>query len=622
MDFTIDYGTVSTSRGNLGETLYASVPGRAALLGEGEVVFYDSDMDKNHVMTEQVLKALDLCRGFQPMSVHVQRLSDAMAGLQGQQQAIRRVLENLATRGLLVTADACVQRMTRGARPVAAPCGPIFVRTADRPAQLKALLQSLADQHARHPLPSTVVVVDDSQLAAAAAENRQLVEHFTAQYPIACRLLGAEVWEGVPDLLAAAVQAPADLAGLLSRRSGGQRGRIGGGVGRNLIGLLGQGSRYFLLDDDFLFPLRRHPDARAGVAFKAPAWAPRTYTNRDAALAAGGEDWQDPFSAHLALCGQPLGTLFREHPEMRLTPEALRGWQPSTAGWLTADARVLFTLNGHRGNTGASGISWLYLLGKQVLAPLLADPAAFAELRGDPPVWWGTDQLQISKVGVFTPFAIDGSQPMPPTSPFGRGEDALFNALSVLMHADSVQADLPWAIGHCQESSRDRSALLREPERADVNHCFAELAHQAADEIQADGAWRRLLGFATRLEELAEASDARLTGFLREHQTYARSQIIARMQEALKSWPDAPEVWRRDVSGMIEANGRAIIERGAPVFSGWPSEASEADCRKAFRHEATVLVRGLRQWPAASAQAASLRHALGLPAVDAQPAHG
>lgn len=617
MDFTIDYGTISTSRGGAGETLYASVPGRAALLGEGEVVFYDADMDRNHVMTEQVLRALDLCRGFQSMGEHVQRLAEAVPGLQGQQAAIRKVLESLAARGLLVTADACVQRLTRAAKPTPAPCGPIFVRTADRPAQLKALLQSLAVQHAQAALPSGIVVVDDSRDAASAAQNRQLVDHFRQQYAVGCQHVDAEAWAGVPGLLAGGVGAPEDLAGLLARQHGGQRGRIGGGVGRNLIGLLGQGSRYLLLDDDFVFPLRRHPDARSGVAFKAPAWAARTYTSRDAALAAGGTDVQDPFAAHLAICGQPLGALFREHPEMRLTPESLRGWQPSTSGWMSSEARVLFTLNGHRGNSGASGISWLYLLGKQPLAPLLAEPSVFEGLRGDPPVWWGTDQLQVSKVGVFTPFAIDGSLPMPPTSPFGRGEDALFNALAVLMHADSVQVDLPWAIGHCQDSSRDRSALLHEPERADINHCFAELARQAKDEIQAQDAWRRLLGFATRLEELAEASDAGLAGFLREQQTYARSQIIARLQDALKQWPDAPEVWRRDVTAMIEANGRAIIERSAPRFSGWPEAYSEADCLQAFRREADVLVRGLRQWQAASMQAGALRRALGVQGHDA-----
>lgn len=616
MDFTIDYGTISTSRGG-GETLYASVPGRAALLGEGEVVFYDADMDRNHVMTEQVLRALDLCRGFQPMGVHVQRLAEAVSGLQGQQAAIRKVLENLATRGLLVTADACLQRLTRAAKATPAPAGPIFIRTADRPAQLKALLASLASQHAQAALPSEIVVVDDSRDAESAAQNRQCVEHFREHYAIGCRLVDAQAWAGVPSLLADGVPEPDDLGGLLARHQGGQRGRIGGGVGRNLISLLGQGSRYFLLDDDFVFPLRRHPDGRAGVAFKASAWAARTYTSRDAALAAGGLDVQDPFAAHLALCGQPLGALFREHPEMRLVPESLLGWQPSTSGWMTSEARVLFTLNGHRGNTGASGISWLYLLGKQALAPLLADPAAFEGLRGDPPVWWGTDQLQVSRVGVFTPFAVDGSLPMPPTSPFGRGEDALSNALSVLMHADSVQVDLPWAIGHCQESSRDRSALLHEPERADVNHCFAELARQAKDEILAQDAWRRLLGFANRLEELSEASDAGLAGFLREHQTYARSQIIARLQDALKQWPDAPEVWRRDVNAMIEANGRAIIERAAPRFSGWPEAFSEADCLQAFRREANVLVRGLRQWQAGCAQAGALRRALGLRGPDA-----
>lgn len=593
MDFSFDYGAVSITPPAKDAPLFASIEGRAAALGGDEVAFYDSAADRTHVMTVQVLQAMDLCRDFQTLDVHVQRVAERLPGVKGQAAAVRRVLESLASRGLLLSDDAWMQRFENAPARAQADVAGVYIRCCDRPPRLRALLASLIEVVRQFPPPAPLVLVDDSSQADAAAEHRRLLADFSAASGLRTRYIGPQEWS----VLADEVARVAPAAAALLRHA--PQGRRGGGPGRNLINLLSAGRRHLLLDDDFVFPLRRHPEARTGMALGGGGWALRTFPSHEQALHAGVADGRDPWRLHLSICGQSLGQVLARQPDLRPSRAHLRGLMPSRMPLLDPQRRVVATLNGHRGNSGASGIAWLYLLGPEARAGLCADEAAYAALRGDPPVWWGVSTHQIEASGTFTPFAVDASLLLPPCSANGRGEDALSSELTQLAHGDTVQIDLPYTIGHVQDDARDRSAQLQSAETADVNHCLAELAKQVAPELHSVDPARRLAVFASRLQDISASSDRSLVSYLREFQTYRRSLLVERLQQVAKASESMPKAWQQDLQSQLEANGRAIVERGAPRFAGWPEDATRSQCAQRFRAEADALAAGLLDWPAA-----------------------
>ena len=140
MDFKIDYGSLPlTPAAPVNAPLYASAPGRASALGNGEVVFYDETLERTHVMTMQVLQAMDLCREFKTLDAHVDAIVQAQPALARQQAAVKRVLEGLRSQGLLVSDVTVLDRFQADTTPRNAPFAGVFIRACNRPAQLERL---------------------------------------------------------------------------------------------------------------------------------------------------------------------------------------------------------------------------------------------------------------------------------------------------------------------------------------------------------------------------------------------------------------------------------------------------------------------------------------------------
>jgi hypothetical protein len=600
MDYRIDYGPISLKPSRPPDApLYASVEGRAASLANDEVLFYDPATDRNHVMTAQVLQAMVLCRAFQPMDRHVQNVAEQLPGLKGQEAAVRRVLQGLATRGLLITDDAFLLRFAGAPAQELPPPTAIFIRGCDRPAQVRQLLQSLQTHIARFGVSYRVVLVDDSSDSTSMREHAELLRHFSEACGAASAYVGQDSWARVAADLAAKLPEHAAALNALLVRDASYRGRRGGGIGKNLIGLLAAGERYLLLDDDFQFPLRHHPEFRAGLALDASGWAVRSYSNQDQALQAGVDGESDLIEEHLALCGQTVAGALGQVEGFTLAREELLGMSPGGSVALNPQSRIAATINGHRGAAGASGLSWLFMLDAAGRAQLTSDPARYASLRDDPPVWFGTRRFVLGSGSNFTPFAVDNRRLMPPTSPFGRSEDMLFNALVVLAQGDARLLDMPCSIAHVQEGRRDRAALLRRAETPDINTCFAELARHVSTDLYAAEATPRLALFAARLDDLAGGSGTTVLSYLNEYLAYRRSAAVQQLQLVTANDPTAPHFWKLDLNTLIEANARAVAERAPPRFAGWAEDATSDDCVTAFRREAATLSAGLRAWPAA-----------------------
>ena len=87
-------------------------------------------------MTFQVLQALDQCREFRTLDEHIARIQSTISGLAGKRDDIKRVLDSLAQRQLLVSDQQFIER-TRAAPRAQAKMRAVFIRACDRPAELE-----------------------------------------------------------------------------------------------------------------------------------------------------------------------------------------------------------------------------------------------------------------------------------------------------------------------------------------------------------------------------------------------------------------------------------------------------------------------------------------------------
>ncbi len=606
MDFQIDYGAVALTKKPAPPSgpLFASVNGRVSSLANGEVVFFDLATEQLHVMTEQVLGAMDVCRPFRTLDEHVAAVRRAMPKLPAQGDAVKRVLENLISRGLLISGTDYLARLAEDSAAQQAEFAGLFIRACDRPQQVKRLLASLVDYEKQYTPRHRYWLVDDSRDTANAREHADLLAKFAAEAGVETRYIGVDEWSRYVDRVTRNA-APKAAADWLLRRDANRR--HSGGLAMNLIALLAAGRRYALLDDDFLFPLRLHPEAKTGVDLAASASLPvRFFGNVDTALQAGGEFDRDPLQVHLDACGAPLGALLNRHPQLQIGRAELAGTAPSLLPHLDRGRRVIATVNGHRGHSGASSTGWLFALDAQSRESLWSNREDYLRHIDSPSLWYGPSRTRLQAQGNYTPFTVDASAMVPFTSPVGRGEDRLFGALSRYLSPDSLTAHLPTSIGHRQEAERPRSASLKAAFTPSLNDYLCDLAAHAAGDYHAADPATRLQGLAGRLRDLAAASDRSIVGELREHLAQARAALVHTLHSVLQSAKGAPVYWQADLRQLIEANGKALIAGGAPRLADWEALDADAVARR-YREDLSQFAQALDAWPALWQAAAEQR---------------
>lgn len=577
--------------------LYAAVDGRARRLDGDEVLFYDPALDRSHAMTLQVMQALEQCRAFQPMEAHVAAVVAAIPALRGQDAAVRRVLDGLATRGLMISDDALLQRLrpTRPSDP-AAYAGH-FVEADRVTAGLGPLLHSLAMREDESE-PITVLAGD-----IPAAGQPALAEALSARLPRA-RFIGSERRRAIVASLQA--ELPEHAAALKWALGADEPGRAER-AGHNLLSLLAAGRRHTRPAFDAPLEFRRHPAAVPGLRLAGPDPEALCFADLDAALGGGARPDADPVAMHLALCGHPLvDGLSQRGSAIAPGPGGLRGSVPGQHPALRAGARISVTSSGRRGAFAMAGNAWLFLLDPPSRAALLADEARYLGLRAAVPAWRGSAGHLLGEGSAAVPFCYDGSRLLPCVGA-AAGADPLFEALCGVLHADSCSLELPLSLPLCGAVERGPPISFDRAQPVALNDCLADLARAVAAELQAEDPVTRLAVFCARLEDLAGASDAALLAYLREYFVHQRAGLLLRLQAVAAASPDAPRPWKVDLTALIEANGRAVVERAPPRFAGWPEDLGAGDCTAEFRRQALALTAALRAWPLAWEVALSRR---------------
>jgi hypothetical protein len=600
-NYQINYGSINATppppRVDANAPLYASEDGVVASLSNSECIFQVKRSGEAHVMTFQVLQALDQSREFRTLDEHVARLLATIPGLQAQRESVVRVLDGLTQRGLLVSDRDFLQRVATSVAHEPAPLRAVFIRACDRPDQLARLLDSLAEYERRFRANRHYVLLDDSSTREAANRHRDLLREFARATGCKLSYLGASECEKLVAKIARAVpQAASILPHLLLRADSADR--FGGGRAWNMALLLSAGARLVLLDDDHRLPLRRPDDARDGFD-PNPAAEPYTqfHRNMENALGAGQEVDGDPFELHLDAAGRTMGAL-ASTPRYAIERESLRGLSLSRLDHLRGDAQILATQHGSYGSSRTESGIWLYQLPAAGRAEFVRDRDSYLRNVEGGSLWYGYRQARATAAATFTPFALDNTLLLPCTNPLGRGEDALFSRVTALCHPRGLMLELPVAIGHVQEAQRKRSSRTLAAHTPRFNYFVSDFVQRQLPDFNAEDPSQRLSLLAAHLRDVGAAGEAGCLRQLRDYLAYARADLIERLQNQYDGAQDAPVYWQADVRSIIEANGRALIAKDPPRLGDWPEAADDATCARRLREETTQLAASYDAWPA------------------------
>ncbi len=596
---TATAGTVS-SRWDPRAPTYASQNGRVAPLSSQECVFLVRGDNTPHVMTMQVLQALHQCREFRTLDDHVVRIEANVPNLAGKGDDIRRVLDGLVRRGLLLRDEDFLTRLRSTPRRDAPPMRAVYIRACDRPDRLASLLSSLADYERRHRAKRRYVLIDDSAQPASGDAQRDLLRGFERSTGCEVAYVGRSGSTMLADRLGKACpDARETVRTLLLREAHPQAQRFGGGRSRNVALLLSAGARLVLLDDDLRLPLRRPDFARDGLDPNPDAIVcARFFENMQQALGSGTEIEEDPFELHLDVCGQSLGACANGRYDLKR--DALRGLSLDRLELFDADARIVTSHHGSCGSSRSESTLWLYhtidRIGRE---ELWQDRESYYRNSDAHCVFYAVSKARALDVPGFTPFAFDNSSLLPCTNPVGRAEDSLGSALTRYCRPDAVALELPVAIGHVQESLRARFPITREANAPRVNDFLREFVKRQFGMSVVQEPGRRLAFLAHVMRDLARASVGNRIGHLREYLNFVHADIIDRLQRQLEAATDAPVYWQADVRAIVQANAKRLLAAGAaPRLAEWQHDIDAAGCANMLSSELEAMADACEHWPA------------------------
>ncbi len=464
--------------------MYAAEDGMVASLSSQECIFQLKRTGESHIMTFQVLQSMDQCREFRTLDEHAARIQSIIPALANKRDDVKRVLENLVQRGLLVSTESFVEQL-RAAPRAQAPLRAVFIRACDRPEQLAHLLTSLTEYERRFRAGRRYVLLDDSALQANVNEQRDQLREFARNTGCKVNYIGHTERTKIIEKFGKALPHAKSAAMALFSREAQTRGHgFGGGRSKNIALLLSAGSRMILLDDDLRLPLRRPESVSSGLNPDPNSLARvHFHANIEESLSSGLEIAQDPFELNLATCGQALGSL----ADYSLDRAALRGLNLSRVDIFRGEPYIVATQLGSYGSSRTSSGLWLYQLDAESRKEFWQDRNQYLRNVEVQHIWYSVTQARVIETGGFTPFSMDNSQLLPCTNSVGRGEDNLHGALIRYCHPNGLTLELPEAVGHVQETARKRSQYTMVARVPVVNNFLRDFCDTAVRPVQGGG---------------------------------------------------------------------------------------------------------------------------------------
>ncbi len=564
MEFSFSMDATPRAPTTVNAPLFASVLGSAADLGGGECVFRTRD-DQTHLMTHQVLQALDRCRSFLSLAEHTQAVREVIPSAPA--DGIARVIDSLVSRRLLISEQDFIAAMQARAQRASAAPMQMLLRVGDRVDASARLLQSLAATPDWRDHIAQITLLSSASSAGTRAQHKTQLDVLGNVAGCSTRLIDAVEWHTRIRKLAGAdahLVQPLDL--LIGARAATTAGQM-----FNLALPLLAGKRNLLLDEHAQWPLHRHAEFRRGMDLRpVEQVSVRFFASQSEAMAAGvpAPQIDGLLREHDLACGAALGSL--------LDPDRSSGWK---AGDLRGVALSEFlvdasgivvagTIAGARGAPRSLTVEDLFLLDAESRASFNSDREQYLAQLQRGSLWSGARRVALTQHSNVLPLTLDARDFMPFALPFAGSAGLGFSAMLRTMRPQSVLAHMPDSIGHV-DGSGAMEEIGKQALTPDFNRFVADFLGTRGGDIRAHSGPARMQTTAAMLRDLAASSPTALNAHASEYLQFVRSDLINRLQRIVEeAGPDAPLHWIADLRAIVTVNGRALVQTQVPQLHG------------------------------------------------------
>jgi hypothetical protein len=548
------------------------------------------------VVSPQVVEGLKTCTTFNTVEAHAAHLANSRPELSGQEAMAADVLNNLKSAGMLLEADDICARLTQPASRKLPPTR-VFVITCDRPAAVERLLESMlrAGQLSQH---NALFLIDDSRNADNRQANREAVVKFNLSSPRDMFYIGEEAQS---ELLSGLTEnLPEHAAGirfLLDRSV--WEGNKTFGRSRTLTLLFSVGYRALVMDDDILCQAFLPPVTEEGIGFGSGGLRKAAfYASEQALLSSGAAANFNPLSGHAGLLGSTLSHALHTFNSGPLLPWQLQHVNAALVNVFKADAPVLVTQCGSLGDPG-TGSHWCQYLDEDSVQRLISAPQGIRNAIESKLNWLGSCRPNVFKMAFMSQLTgLDNSHLLPPYFPAFRGEDALFGAMLVSMHPQSVVLDYPWSVPHLPLEARKSDFDTPIAGSGGAISLLARYLTQKIDYQDGSSAEHNLGCIAQDALRFAARSDEDLLVDYRSELARGHADQVYMLMDKYERAKQLPsQEWQDYLKRGVEEAQNALTTQHSPIgIEGMPGELTETELIAQFRNMALGFAAALAGW--------------------------
>jgi hypothetical protein len=557
---------------------------------------------KQQLIANDVLSALVNCSQYDSVAGHVARICRLRPDLAARREVIEGTLKQLLQAGILLTAASRLDALREGDACRRAPTR-VIVLTADRPATLERLLESLL-QSSGLSAHSDLLVIDDSRDAAHAARNREQVEAFNLRSAKTMVYVGPESQAAIAAHLRDALtpEQVESVDFLLARER--WAGAPTYGRARSLALLLSVGFRAICLDDDILCRAVASPDQRASLRFghageRKAIFYPR-WEHMDAEAVYLDTS---PLQLHAEVLGRSLAEVTRQTAEIDLA-----GCEAPMAMQFDGQSRILVSQCGSWGDPGTADPHWALRLQRESLELLASSGSSLGALLEARACWFGCSGPTVMKSPFMSQMTgLDNTQLLPPYFPAFRAEDQLFGSLLNALHPHSAAFEFPWGVPHRPPVERGPGSLRQPVPAAPGLGLVARLVDAQVDYAARQRPEDNLEAVADLLQRYASYSPDALEGEFRAVFALAQGEQFQHLQALKAATGELPAPnWQAYLDRAVEEMQRALQVPQTLVSLGHGSGLDRQQVYERLCNDARGFAGALRAWPAMRDQGPAL----------------
>ncbi len=585
---------------------------RAYAMPDGNLLLLNSRTDQRAVVMPEVYASLLSCDQFRTLDQHVARIIEHNPGMQGQQDDIRNVLQNMLDSGIMLSAKSLVTSFrntvteTDGKKEAGAPV--VAIITWERPQALERLLKSVIANCISSEFHS-LYIIDDSSEATNIAQNQALVKQMAPEVDVPVQYFGRAEQKDLLDTLAANLPEHEKAVRFLADHSR-WNGHWTSGLARNLALLLSCGHRLVMMDDDTICDVFDPPQPKPNITFSDEP--------READFFANEENWAslhqsmnpDPVNRHMQCLGLSFSEALAKLGENHLKPTGFTNATALQVHEINADSPVLVTECGSLGCPGTDSNTWLPDMASGSLKQMLLSEQKTTHALTRRKIWTGRNQPHFApRPNMSQITGFDNRRMLPPYLPVMRGEDRLFGFMLDFIFPFAVSLDYPWAIPHLPLPEREWSSrdLDFTPGHSFPFFSFVKVLEYKSS-CQAVTHADRLCFLSNWFKDMAAAPDETLAAMYRDARLRGDSEQLQHLGVLLSQAESAPEDWQAYLRNGIDQLKADLDTASREDFTalGYPAAMEGSQLITFWKETWADFAAALNAWPEIREEAAKI----------------